>query len=59
MSGAKLFNNAVLALLGIILSAYSIYVEHKVGHKDESPGGDEFQALCDIEVSSFALCCLY
>ena len=43
-------NNAILAIIGFILSAYSVYVEHKVEHKDENPGGEEFQALCDIEV---------
>ncbi|KAL7536702.1 hypothetical protein ACHAXR_011273 [Thalassiosira sp. AJA248-18] len=46
---AKLFNNAVLAIIGLILSAYSVYVEHKVEHKDDTPDGDDFQALCDIE----------
>lgn len=46
----KLFSNAVLAIIGFILSAYSVYVEHRIEHKDESPdGGEEFQALCDIE----------
>eukprot|EP01083_Nonionella_stella_P205394 747991_1 len=49
MGAASLVNNAVLAFLGVVLSAYSIYVEHKVEHKDDDPDGEEFQALCDIE----------
>lgn len=53
----KLFSNAVLSLIGFVLSAYSVYVEHRVEHKDESPDGDEYSALCDIDVSiaAFAL----
>lgn len=47
--GAPLLNNAILATLGIILSAYSVHVEHQVEHKNENPDGEEFQALCDIE----------
>ena len=46
----KLFNNAVLGIIGFILSTYSVYVEHKVEHKDDSPDGGEYEALCDIEV---------
>jgi len=46
------FNNAVLATIGFILSAYSIYVEHKVEHKDDTPDGEEYHALCDIEAIS-------
>ena len=46
----KLFNNAVLGIIGFILSSYSVYVEHKVEHKDDSPDGGEYEALCDIEV---------
>lgn len=48
MGATKLTGNATLALIGIVLSAYSVYVEHKVEHKDDHPG-EEFQALCDIE----------
>lgn len=36
-------------------------MEHKVEHKDDSPDGGEFQALCDIEVrmcSHFVLLCI-
>lgn len=50
-------NNAVLGVIGFILSAYSVYVEHKVEHKDDSPDGDEFKALCDIE--SIGASCRY
>ncbi|KAL3766379.1 hypothetical protein ACHAW5_000918 [Stephanodiscus triporus] len=46
---SHILNNAVLGVIGFILSAYSVYVEHKVEHKDDSPDGDEFKALCDIE----------
>jgi len=35
------------ATLGVILSAYALYVEHKISHKQ--PEDDEFSALCDIE----------
>src|SRR6185312_9122816 len=46
----------LLALLGIVLSAYALYVEYKVSHQKSHPsslttaGGDEepFVALCDI-----------
>eukprot|EP00545_Synedropsis_sp_CCMP1620_P014690 CAMPEP_0119005640 /NCGR_PEP_ID=MMETSP1176-20130426/1845_1 /TAXON_ID=265551 /ORGANISM="Synedropsis recta cf, Strain CCMP1620" /LENGTH=131 /DNA_ID=CAMNT_0006957475 /DNA_START=11 /DNA_END=403 /DNA_ORIENTATION=- len=36
-----------LAIAGIVLSFYALYVEHKVEHKDELE--EEFKALCDIE----------
>ena len=45
-----LFNNAILGIIGFLLSAYSVYVEHEVVEQNESPDGEEFQALCDIEV---------
>lgn len=40
-----------LATVGIILSCYALYVEHKTSHPTTSPDGfeEEFQALCDIE----------
>jgi len=34
------------AALGFILSAYALYVEHKVAHL---PPDEEFAALCDID----------
>eukprot|EP00339_Tiarina_fusa_P008251 CAMPEP_0116998542 /NCGR_PEP_ID=MMETSP0472-20121206/1575_1 /TAXON_ID=693140 ORGANISM="Tiarina fusus, Strain LIS" /NCGR_SAMPLE_ID=MMETSP0472 /ASSEMBLY_ACC=CAM_ASM_000603 /LENGTH=90 /DNA_ID=CAMNT_0004697721 /DNA_START=39 /DNA_END=308 /DNA_ORIENTATION=+ len=34
------------AVVGVILSMYAVYVEHKVAHK---PPEEEFQSLCDIE----------
>ena len=37
---------APYAVVGIILSLYALYVEHKVAHK--SPD-EEFTALCDIQ----------
>ena len=37
---------APFAILGCVLSAYALYVEHKVAHK--SPD-EEFTAFCDIE----------
>jgi len=40
-------NNAILAIIGFILSAYSVYVEHKVDQKFNPD--EEFRALCDIE----------
>jgi len=49
---SKVFNNALLGIIGFILSAYSVYVEHKVEHKDDNPN-DEYSALCDIEVCDF------
>jgi hypothetical protein len=54
---SQILNNAVLGVIGFILSAYSVYVEHKVEHKDDSPDGDEFKALCDIE--SIGASCRY
>lgn len=48
---ATVFNNANLGIIGFILSAYSVYVEHKVESQNDDPGGEEFHALCDIEVS--------
>eukprot|EP01083_Nonionella_stella_P275660 936365_1 len=44
-----------LACVGILLSCYALYVEHKTSHPDTTPAPDgsfieeEFQALCDIE----------
>ena len=39
-----------LATIGIILSSYALYVEHKSSHPTYTDGiEDEFQALCDIE----------
>ena len=35
-----------LALVGLVLSLYAVYVEHKVEYKDPD---EEFSALCDIE----------
>jgi len=39
------------ATLGLILSLYALYVEHKISHKPEEveEGVEEFSALCDIE----------
>jgi hypothetical protein len=34
------------AVVGVILSMYAVYVEHKVAHKAPD---EEFQSLCDIE----------
>mmetsp|Transcript_41594 Transcript_41594/g.74931 ORF Transcript_41594/g.74931 Transcript_41594/m.74931 type:complete len:169 (+) Transcript_41594:65-571(+) len=45
----SVFNNAFLALIGVVLSAYSVYVEHKTEHLDDGPDGEDFQALCDIK----------
>lgn len=48
-------NNSILAIIGFILSAYSVYVEHKVEMMQEDPANNnpdeikEFKALCDIE----------
>ena len=48
---ANLLNNGIiLALVGLVLSAYSVYVEHRVEHKDDEPDGEEYSAMCDIEV---------
>jgi uncharacterized membrane protein len=39
-----------LSTIGIILSLYALYVEHKSSHPTYTDGiVDEFQALCDIE----------
>ena len=54
-----LFNNAILGIIGFLLSAYSVYVEHKVVEQNESPDGEEFQALCDIEVYYILYSCLF
>ena len=42
------------AALGMILSLYALYVEHKISHKSED---EEFSALCDIE--SIGASCRY
>mmetsp|Transcript_15057 Transcript_15057/g.22697 ORF Transcript_15057/g.22697 Transcript_15057/m.22697 type:complete len:193 (+) Transcript_15057:379-957(+) len=45
-------NNSILSILGFILSAYSVYVEHKVEqnlHDDNINPDEEFRALCDID----------
>lgn len=47
-------NNSILVIIGFILSAYSVYVEHKVEMMQEdlannNPEIEEFKALCDIE----------
>jgi len=44
-----LFNNAFLAIIGLLLSAYSIYVKKELEHATNDPDGEDFQALCDIE----------
>eukprot|EP00956_Cyclotella_meneghiniana_P008328 scaffold11115_cov67-Cyclotella_meneghiniana.AAC.5 len=43
-------NNGILSTIGFILSAYSVYVEHKI-HQHETLDDDEggFKALCDID----------
>lgn len=43
-------NNGILSTVGFILSAYSVYVEHKI-HQHETLDDDEggFKALCDID----------
>lgn len=38
----------LLAVLGLVLSVYAVYVEHKVNRAHEDPSLD-FTALCDIE----------
>lgn len=43
----KFFGNGSLAIVGLVMSVYSIYVEHKNDHEPDD--GDEFVALCDIE----------
>jgi len=54
LAAAKLFNHAFLSIIGFVLSAYSVYVEHKVDDKKNDDGipdeGERFQALCDIEL---------
>ena len=47
-------NNSILAITGFILSAYSVYVEHKVEMQEDPANNnpdeiEEFKALCDIE----------
>jgi hypothetical protein len=38
----------LLAVMGLVLSVYALYVEHKVKRAQEDPSLD-FTALCDIE----------
>jgi vitamin-K-epoxide reductase (warfarin-sensitive) len=39
----------VAAVMGLILSAYAVYVEYRVAHKSDTPEDEpEFVALCDI-----------
>lgn len=40
------FSNTRLALLGLLVSLYAVYVEYKMKHL---PQDEEFEALCDIE----------
>jgi hypothetical protein len=35
-----------LSVIGLVLSVYAVYVEHKVEHLDAD---EEFTALCDIQ----------
>ena len=46
-------SNSILSIIGFILSAYSVYVEHKVEQQNLHSGNinpdDEFRALCDID----------
>jgi len=42
----SLSRTAPFAILGCILSAYALYVEHRVAHKDPD---EEFTSFCDIE----------
>ena len=37
-----------LCIIGIILSSYALYVEHRTSHQENEE--EEFVALCDIEV---------
>lgn len=48
---AVLPSNSFLAIIGFILSAYSVYVEQQIHlHRgDDGEGVDEFKALCDID----------
>jgi hypothetical protein len=46
----------LLAVTGLVLSGYAIYVEHKVRRAQEDPSLD-FTALCDIE--SIGASCRY
>jgi hypothetical protein len=43
---AIFFPKQELAVVGVMLSCYALYVEHKVGHLPED---EEFLALCDIK----------
>ena len=47
MPSISLSKTAPFAILGCILSAYALYVEHKVANKPEE---EEFSAFCDIEL---------
>ena len=43
-------NNSILSIIGFILSAYSVYVEHKIQQHETLDDGEEgFKALCDID----------
>jgi hypothetical protein len=39
-------SNRFLSAIGLVLSVYAVYVEHKVEHLDPD---EEFTALCDIQ----------
>mmetsp|Transcript_11726 Transcript_11726/g.16250 ORF Transcript_11726/g.16250 Transcript_11726/m.16250 type:complete len:178 (-) Transcript_11726:123-656(-) len=39
----------ILSFIGLVLSIYSVYVEHMVHVKNEMEDEEEFVALCDIE----------
>jgi hypothetical protein len=47
------FNSANLGVIGFVLSAYSVYVEHRVELHNDDPDREEFHALCDIEVRCY------
>ena len=49
------FNSPNLGVIGFVLSAYSVYVEHKVELHNDDPEGGAFHALCDIEVRCIKL----
>jgi hypothetical protein len=43
-----MISTRALAIFGLMLSLYALYVEHKAKHASEDPSL-EFTALCDIQ----------
>jgi hypothetical protein len=55
---AVLTNNATLSVIGFVLSAYSVYVEHNAQQDDGNKIDGEYRALCDIDAIGASCRCV-